>query len=146
MSKKDNPSVACGDRSISALGYCTREPEKTEAQRSKKGRDEGYKGFLHLQCEYCGTAHTFCAKHPMQVYKCSACGELTALRDLVRMEQVCECGNRSRYRTNAREDMFDVDCVCCGTPVAMEWHEGLRRYMPCDMEPPVRKNKRRRGK
>lgn len=102
-----------------------------------------YKGFLHLQCKQCGATHTFCAKTPMHAYRCKACGTVTVLEKLDRAEQICECGNRSSYHTNVQDEVFDINCVRCGSPVAMAWHSGYRRYMPCDLEEPERKKKRR---
>lgn len=113
------------------------------SEQNKKAPEQ-YKGFLHLRCEECGATHTFCAKTPMRYYKCAVCGHHTELSALDRMELICECGSRSSYMTNEMEEVFDVNCVHCSAPVAMAWHAGRRRYMPCNLEEPPRRKRRRR--
>lgn len=86
------------------------------------------KGFLHLRCKSCGQIHTFCAKQPIFDYTCRSCGEVAQLSGLTRVKQVCECGNVSNYYTNLDEWYFDLPCINCKAPVAVEYHPGRNRY------------------
>ena len=40
----------------------------------------------------------------------------------------CDCGSTSRYKPNMIENMFDMDCLNCGQPVAVSWNEKKRVY------------------
>ena len=122
----------------------TTDKERNRGGTKLSGSDEVYKGFLHLECVCCGNTHTFCAKHPMQVFKCGECGTITRLEKLVRAEQRCECGNFGSYHTNVQDEVFDLGCIECGAPVAMEWDAGRNRYLPCDEELKPKKKKRGR--
>lgn len=98
-----------------------REPEQVE-----------YSGFLHLKCSGCGATKTFCAKKPMSVYHCYDCGTDTALaNNMTPVYANCECGKRSRYMTNVTEWGFDLTCVVCGAPVAVEYRPGINQYQTC---------------
>lgn len=98
-----------------------REPEQVE-----------YGGFLHLKCSGCGATKTFCAKKPMSVYHCYDCGVDTDLtNNMTPVYANCECGKRSRYMTNVTEWGFDLTCVVCGAPVAVEYRPGINQYQTC---------------
>lgn len=98
-----------------------REPEQVE-----------YSGFLHLKCSGCGATKTFCTKKPMSVYHCYDCGTDTALaNNMTPVYANCECGKRSRYMTNVTEWGFDLTCVVCGAPVAVEYRSGINQYQTC---------------
>lgn len=43
----------------------------------------------------------------------------------------CECGKRARYMTNVTEWGFDLACVVCGAPVAVEYRPGINQYQTC---------------
>lgn len=83
--------------------------------------EEGYGGFLYIKCRECGEIKGFCAKHNLTEYRCK-CGAITPLTDLHRMYVNCQCGVQSKYKTNMDEDMFDVNCIECGNPVAVSWN------------------------
>ena len=75
---------------------------------------------------------TFCAKKPMSVYHCYDCGTDTALaNNMTPVYANCECGKRSRYMTNVTEWGFDLTCVVCGAPVAVEYRPGINQYQTC---------------
>mgnify|MGYP004624574665 CR=1 FL=1 len=98
-----------------------REPEQVE-----------YNGFLHLKCSGCGATKTFCAKKPMSMYHCYDCGTDTDLtNNMTPVYANCECGKRSRYMTNVTEWGFDLTCVVCGAPVAVEYRPGINQYQTC---------------
>ena len=54
----------------------------------------------------------------------------------------CECGSAYRYHTNIQDAAFDMPCLNCEAPVALEWNENKNRYQPMNSEPP----KARRGR
>ena len=87
-----------------------------------------YKGFLYIKCAKCGHIHAFCAKVPMDVYRCGECGGRTPLDNMVPLRITCECGARHNYLTNVVMDQMDVTCFTCGSPVAVEWNEKLQKY------------------
>ncbi len=40
----------------------------------------------------------------------------------------CECGKSYRYMTNMKEQMFDIECLNCGNPVAVKRNEKKQEY------------------
>lgn len=66
--------------------------------------EPGYTGFLYVKCEECGNAKGFCAKKPLQEYR-------------------CECGENFKYRTNLTDGTASMNCVHCGSPVDLEFHD-----------------------
>lgn len=53
--------------------------------------------------------------------------QMTAMQALP-YEVNCECGGRFRYMTNMEEPIFDVNCLNCGAPVAIQWNEKKKIY------------------
>ena len=100
-------------------------PELTEAGLPVLD-SQGYKGFLHIRCESCGKERTFCAKEPLESHLCS-CGHETPLNNLYDAWVHCECGRRSRYKTNSDEYIFNINCLC-GSPVPVKWNKVKRNY------------------
>lgn len=100
-------------------------PEKeTEESGSKK-----YKGFMYIKCPECGKVKGFNAKNPTDHYHCDGCGARTEFRDsLVLLWAHCECGRRYKYLTNMEEPAFDINCLECGAPVAVQWNGKKRLY------------------
>lgn len=88
---------------------------------------EEYKGFLHIRCRFCGKEKTFTAKMPITHFQCE-CNKLTELGTLKRAWMHCECGRRARYHTNADTPLTEIECVRCGSPVAMEYNRKKRSY------------------
>ena len=91
-------------------------------------KENGYSGFLYVECEHCDTVRGFCAKDKLSYYKCGQCGEKTGLTDMVRLYLDCECGKRSVYWTNLTDEAFDVNCIACGTPVAVKYNAKKKCY------------------
>lgn len=84
--------------------------------------EPGYTGFLYVKCEECGSAKGFCAKKPLQEYRCE-CGHKTPLSDLKPMHVHCECGEIFKYRTNLTDSTATMECIRCGSPVDLELHD-----------------------
>lgn len=87
-----------------------------------------YRGFLYIKCAECGAAKGFRMKKESDHYHCDNCGARTEFENpLVPLFVNCECGGAFRYLTNMTDPMFDINCLECGTPVAVQWneHKGL---------------------
>lgn len=91
-------------------------------------KNSGYGGFLYLECPYCGKRRAFCSRYPLKYYKCDRCGEKTELHDLVQMFLNCECGKNTAYLTNVTDEIFDVECINCGAPVAVQYNAKKKIY------------------
>lgn len=89
--------------------------------------ERGYSGFLHIRCK-CGAEKSFFTKAGLSFYKCAECGDRTELKDLKLALLICECGERLRYFTNETAEMFDLNCLDCGQPVAMKYNVKKKRY------------------
>lgn len=74
--------------------------------------------------------------------RCEKCGGKTELKNMRRVKIWCECGSAYRYHTNIQDAAFDMPCLNCEAPVALEWNENRNRYQPMNSEPP----KARRGR
>lgn len=101
-----------------------------------------FTGFLYVRCEKCGQERGFCAKTPISSCYCLECGGKTELKNMRRVKIWCECGSAYRYHTNIQDAAFDMPCLNCEAPVALEWNENKNRYQPMNSEPP----KARRGR
>ena len=83
-----------------------------------------YTGFLHIKCPDCGNTASFCTKKGVIGVNCNECGCRELFEEPLKQVLVnCECGERSRYLTNRTEEMFDISCINCGTPVAVKYNE-----------------------
>lgn len=74
--------------------------------------------------------------------RCEKCGGKTELKNMRQVKIWCECGSAYRYHTNIQDAAFDMPCLNCEAPVALEWNENKNRYQPMNSEPP----KARRGR
>lgn len=105
-------------------------PEKKQTDKPNKivhCEERGYSGFLHIRCK-CGAEKSFFTKVGLNFYKCAECGAKTELKDLKLAFLRCECGGRIRYFTNETAEMFDLNCLDCGQPVAMKYNEKKKLY------------------
>ncbi|MBS4981933.1 MAG: hypothetical protein KHZ72_11435 [Lachnospiraceae bacterium] len=94
------------------------------SQQEEKQEEKRYKGFLHLECPNCGTIKSFNSAKEIKGYHCFECGEDMIFEEELKPLYVnCECGNSYRYMTNIKEQIFDIDCLNCGSPVAVKWNE-----------------------
>lgn len=81
---------------------------------------EGYKGFLLIKCEACGSVHGFCSKAPIKSSLCKSCGHETSLDGLYTASFSCECGEYWSYRTNLTDPLIEHSCLSCGAPMSAE--------------------------
>lgn len=87
-----------------------------------------YKGFLLIKCQHCGKLKGLCAKIPIDTYICG-CGGKTPIQNLVNATAVCECGKKWSYRTNANDQMIEVNCIQCGSPIDLKWNARRGMYV-----------------
>ena len=87
-----------------------------------------YGGFLYIKCQHCGEVKAFCAKIPTDTYRCKKCGKSTDIGDLSHVNVDCECGRHTHYMTNMQEFLFDINCIDCGSPVAVKWDKKRKSY------------------
>lgn len=95
---------------------------------SQPEKPKGYSGFLYLECPHCGKRRAFCSRYPLKYYKCDDCGEETELHDLAQIILNCECGKYAYYLTNVTDEVFDVNCINCGAPVAVQYNSKKKLY------------------
>lgn len=91
--------------------------------------DRKYKGFMYIKCEHCGETRGFCAKQPIDEYRCDECGGKTKLKDLRRMFLDCECGSHYKYYTNETAEVVTNNCINCGSPVDMMLNSRRTAYV-----------------
>ena len=92
-----------------------------------------YKGFLYLQCKDCGKMKGFMPKTPISKYHCD-CGSTTYLNHMRVMRVECKCGQKFKYLTNALDNMLSIDCLNCGSPIDLEFHERKQEYVTIGSE------------
>ena len=108
----------------------TRPPRPPSWPAGPATAGKGETGFLIIQCAHCGDVHAFCARQPIENYRCDKCGGRTPLTDMFPLRVMCECGSKYSYRTNIVTKQMDVNCYKCGCPVAVEWSDRRGRYEP----------------
>jgi len=88
-----------------------------------------YRGFLYIKCPKCGEARGFNAKNEIGRYYCNSCGTSSELpANLTPLFVNCECGRRFKYMTNITEDLFDIPCLNCGSPVPVQYNPRSNSY------------------
>ena len=104
-------------------------PEDSEEPSKKLGGAYTYKGFLYLKCPSCGHTRGFCTKKEIGGYHCELCGAYHPFTEELKQLQVnCQCGRKFEYMTNKEEKMFDINCIDCGGPVAVNYNEKKEIY------------------
>lgn len=116
-----------GENIKNTESFCEKKAE-TLLEVQKEQTEAGYKGFLHIVCPECGESASLCAKSPITEITCRKCGHSIKLENLVNANADCECGKHSWYKTNSKEQMLEINCIECGTPVAMSWNEKKKMY------------------
>lgn len=88
-----------------------------------------YKGFLYMKCPECSDITGFCSKKEVQGYHCFECGADIPFTDkLVPLYINCQCGRGFKYMTNITDNMFDINCIECGSPVAVQYNAKKKLY------------------
>lgn len=94
---------------------------KEDPKPRENAAEAGYKGFLYIKCEECGSTKGFCVKAPLKESRCD-CGHATPLKDLKPMYVNCKCGESFKYMTNLTDDTASMNCIHCGSPVDLKYH------------------------
>lgn len=114
---------------VKAIGVALAQTEAEDAGSSGHKNSDAHSGFLYIKCEYCGTERAYCQKAPSEYSICKRCGSRTYFTEPLKQILVsCECGQRSRYLTNMTDDMFDIQCIDCGSPVAVKYNQKTKCY------------------
>lgn len=92
-----------------------------------------YKGFLYIKCEECGKFKGFMPKSPISEYHCD-CGHVTKLVKMRAMYANCKCGQKFKYLTNADDKTLSLDCINCGAPIDLEYHDKNQVYQTIESE------------
>lgn len=88
-----------------------------------------YTGFLYIKCPECGAEKGFCSKKGTGGIHCDVCGCNKDFEEPLKPMYVnCECGGRFKYMTNKSEEMFDVTCINCGSPVPVQYNHKKEIY------------------
>lgn len=111
-------------------------PEIAPAQAAAEGagssdhkNSDAHSGFLYIKCEQCGAERAYCQKAPSEYSICKRCGSRTYFTESLKQILLsCECGQKSRYLTNMTDEMFDINCINCGSPVAVKYNQKSKRY------------------
>ena len=105
-------------------GFKPAQPEKVQYNH-----DDGYSGFLMIECASCGEVKGFCSKKKIKYNRCR-CGAYTELKDLRRMFVRCKnCGRESRYYTNIQQNFYIAQCLDCGAPVEVRLNDRGTTYV-----------------
>lgn len=102
--------------------------QPTDTSVMREHRPWKYKGFLLIKCQHCGKLKGFCAKTQIDMYICD-CGVKTPIQNLVHATASCKCGKKWLYRTNADDQMIEVDCIQCGSPIDLVWNARRGMYV-----------------
>lgn len=90
-----------------------------------------HRGFFYIKCEHCGSERAYCVKQPSEYSICTKCGSRTYFTEPLKpLFTICECGKKSRYLTNMTDEMFDINCINCKAPVAVQYNQKRKCYEP----------------
>lgn len=103
--------------------------ERVESDKMPELIRPKYRGFLYIRCPECGDVKGFYMKKESDHYHCDGCGARSVFKKpLVPLQVRCECGQRFNYLTNLTDSAFDIPCLECGAPVAVQWNEKKELY------------------
>lgn len=121
------------DLALQLIKYCElNHPQKT-MPKIKRPEDVNerysYKGFVYLRCPKCGAVKGTCYKEERTSGMCHSCGNnIPFTNPFVPLYVKCQCGKSYKYMTNMTEEMFDINCVECGNPVAVQYNDRKNIY------------------
>lgn len=105
-----------------------KEPAEQKPYKKLQGL-HAYKGFLYIRCPECGTVKGFCTKELQEGCHCFECGaDIPFTEELVPLYVNCQCGRYFRYMTNMSDEVFDINCIDCGSPVAVQYNAKKKIY------------------
>lgn len=112
-------------------GIEMKEPEETPSEAPEGGAPEeaGYRGFLLVKCEGCGSAFAFNAKTEIRQFTCRECGRIMPLPPMAKVLFECrECGRHWTYQTNLEDAEVTNKCLNCGAVMRARWDKKLKKY------------------
>lgn len=114
---------------VKAIGVAMAQTEAEDTGSLDHKSSDAHSGFLYIKCVHCGAERAYCQKAPSEYSICKRCGSRTYFTEPLKQILVsCECGQRSRYLTNMTDDMFDIQCIDCGSPIAVKYNQKTKRY------------------
>lgn len=131
---QEQAGKAFNDLTLRLIKYCELEPvihKKEELPKAKptENGEYSYKGFIYIRCPECGEIRGTCYKNERSSYRCQTCGnDIPFTKPLVPLYVRCQCGKPSKYLTNMTEDIFDINCIECGNPVAVQYNDRKNIY------------------
>ena len=102
-----------------------------ETYNEPEPETKGYKGFLYIKCEDCGTTKGFCTSKVLTSHRCG-CRHNTPLYDLATVKADCKCGESFTYKTNIIDPRFTMNCMACGRPINLELDEYGQDYITAE--------------
>lgn len=121
--------VAKRSRNDSLFGSDWRTRRETQEELPDRYEEEdGYKGFLLVECQHCGRRKGFCTKKRITESRCE-CGEYTPLKNMIPAHLKCKCGKTYKYLTNITDQEFEFDCLTCGSPVDLRLNKRQTAYV-----------------
>ena len=103
--------------------------KRAEPVNAQQTHEDGYSGFLMIECASCGEVREFCSKKKIKYNRCR-CGAQTELKDLRRMFVRCKaCGRESRYYTNLQRRFYITKCIDCNSPVEIRHNDKGTTYV-----------------
>lgn len=106
--------------------------QNTESTGKTEVEDESQikcKGFIYWKCRDCGETRGFCLKKESKGIHCINCGSDHLFKEPLKpLYAQCECGKSFRYLTNMEEEIFDLPCLECGSPMSVKWNEKKKIY------------------
>lgn len=132
--EQEQAGKAFNDLTLQLIKYCGLEPVKHQKEDIPEGKttENGqyrYKGFVYLKCPECGEIKGTCYKNEKTTGLCHSCGNsIPFTQPLVPLYVRCQCGKQYKYMTNMTEDIFDINCIECGNPVAVQYNDRKNLY------------------
>ena len=122
LPEKKEPPKSKVERMFGPKENWNKESQPKPKPEPEPKKPEGYKGFLIIRCQHCGTIKGFCGKVPITEYSCRECGEKTPLDRMIPAYINCEkCGGRFKYRTNIdTHEPIPFSCLSCQAPVDLQ--------------------------
>ena len=88
-----------------------------------------YKGFIYWKCADCGHVRGLCLKKESKGIHCMNCSSDHLFKEPLKpLYAQCECGSHFRYMTNMDEEIFDMECIDCGSPIPIKWNGNKKIY------------------
>lgn len=110
--------------------------EASPVQKVNRGKTEEesenqltYRGLIYWKCQDCGFIKGFCLRKESKGIHCMNCGSDHLFKEPLKLISAkCECGQTYKYMTNMDEEMFDMPCMVCRSPIPIKWNKDKKEY------------------